>query len=118
MLVQNIKHEMKHNGLLRLMKKVPEDFKDLMLIGGLEMEKQKPLYEITKPWSEENLIDIPKPYVMIEINWKKKGKRNNIDVLIDICKDMSIKSFKQIVFGSSNNNQTRITWNDKENPFW
>jgi len=63
-------------------------------------------------------FDIQMPYSVINILWGRKGKRKKIDVLIDICKDMGIKSFTQLVFGSTYVNSNRITWNYPTNPFW
>jgi len=63
-------------------------------------------------------FDIAMPYSAITISWGKKGKRKKIDVLIDICKDMGIKSFTQLIFGSTTVRSNRITWNYPTNPFW
>ena len=63
-------------------------------------------------------LDIQMPYSVISILWDRKGKRKKIEVLIDICKDMGIKSFTQLVFGSTYVNSNRITWNYPTNPFW
>jgi len=63
-------------------------------------------------------FDIQMPYSGLTIHWGMKGKRKKIDVLIDICKDMGIKSFTQLIFGSTSVNQNRITWNYPTNPFW
>jgi len=136
MLVQNIKHEMKHNGLLRIITKVPEDMRDEMTIGGIvyEEERLKPklissvvghdkaLYDVfDEEWKQSlnrKTVVIPEPYLTVDIDWKNKGKRKKIDVLIHICKDLYIKSFTQLIFGSTNEKSNRITWTDKENAFW
>lgn len=63
-------------------------------------------------------FDIQIPYSVITVHWDNKGKRKKIDVLIDICKDMGIKSFTQLIFGTTEVSRNRITWNYPTNPFW
>ena len=47
MKVQNIKHEMKHNGLERLLKKVPSNMHNDMYIGGVQL---------VEDWKIENYL--------------------------------------------------------------